>query len=231
VTSRPLYVYAVLSARPPGRWRGLAGEPLRFLRMAGLVLAAGTISEAPAPTTAALRRHDRVAQDLGRAGAAVLPMRFGTIAADRADLGRLLAPQAPGLRRALAEVKGRAQMTVRVFGARGRRVTAVRTAAGAGPGARYLAARHPARIREMPDVARLRAALAGIVRAERIEGSQSPPLVASLYHLVDRAQIAAYRRAFRSAACHLADVRVTQSGPWAAYAFAPRPGDPDDGGS
>lgn len=231
MTPRPLYLYAVLSARPRGRWRGLAGEPLRFLRIFGLVVAAGAMREAPAPTAAALRRHDRVTQDLSRAGAAVLPMRFGAVAADRSDLARLVGPLGPALRRALAEVKGRAQMTVRIFGARGRRALAARPLPGAGPGARYLAARDPARIREMPDVARLRAALAGIVRAERIERSQSPPLVASLYHLVDRGQIAAYRRAFRSAACHLANVRVTQSGPWAAYAFAPRPGDPDAAGS
>ena len=47
----PLYLYALLgTAPPPGRWRGLRGEPLRFVRVAGLVLATGPMSQAPGPS-------------------------------------------------------------------------------------------------------------------------------------------------------------------------------------
>jgi hypothetical protein len=43
--------------------------------------------------------------------------------------------------------------------------------------------------------------------------------VASVYHLIPRASVPAYRRALQSAARD-AGVRVIVSGPWPPYAFA-----------
>jgi hypothetical protein len=222
----PLYLYAVLGARPArGRWRGLRNEPLRFLRAGGLVVAAGRLAAPPTPAAAALRRHDAVVRRLARAVPAVLPMRFGTAVPDTATLARLIEPRAPELRAALGRVEGREQMTLRVFrtAARTRRDEPIPPPRG-GRGTRYLAARREAWRRAAPVVARIRAGLEGLIRDERVEPSESSPLLASVYHLVDRGQSRAYQRAVRNLACRLADIRVVSSGPWAPYAFAPEPG-------
>ena len=221
----PLYLYALLgTAPPPGRWRGLRGEPLRFVRVAGLVLATGPMSRAPGPSLSTLRRHDAVVRRLAGAVPAVLPARFGALVTDRAALADLIAPQAATLRRALAQVAGREQMTLRLYGSARRGEVEATVPLPAGPGTRYLTSRSAATLRALPDLARLRRTLAGLVRAERIEPSQTPPLLGSVYHLVDRGQRRAYQRALRRVTCQLADLRVVPSGPWTPYAFAPEPG-------
>jgi hypothetical protein len=63
-------------------------------------------------------------------------------------------------------------------------------------------------------------ALAPLVRGERRERHDRPPLIASVYHLVGRDSLEGYRTAVESAA-RAAGVRVTSSGPWPPYAFAP----------
>ena len=220
-----LYLYALLDA-PPRRsgGRGLRGERLAFLRAGGLVVAAGRMRAAPAASAAALRRHDAVVRRLARARPAVLPMRFGTTVADARALAPLIAPRAADLRRALRRVAGREQMTLRVFGAAP--AAPARPPRSGGPGTRYLDARRAARGVAAPAVARLRARLGRWIRAERVEPSDSPPLLASVYHLVDREDRRAYERAVRELACRLADLRVVPSGPWAPYAFAPAPDAP-----
>jgi hypothetical protein len=220
-----LYLYALLGTAPPrGRWRGLRGEPLRFVRVAGLVLAAGPMSRAPGPSLGTLRRHDAVVRRLAGAVPAVLPARFGALVTDGAALAELIAPQATALRRALAQVAGREQMTLRLYGSAHRGEVEGAAPLPAGPGTRYLTSRSAATLRALPDLARLRRTLAGLVRAERIEPSQTPPLLGSIYHLVDRGQRRAYQRALRRVTCQLADLRVVPSGPWTPYAFAPEPG-------
>jgi hypothetical protein len=220
-----LYLYALLGAAPPrGRWRGLRGEPLRFVRMAGLVLAAGPMSQAPAPSLSTLRRHDAVVRRLAGVVPSVLPARFGSLVTDGAALAALIAPQAAALRRALAQVAGREQMTLRLYGSAHRDLVVAATSPPSGPGTRYLTSRSAATLRALPDLVRLRATLARLIRAERIEPSQTPPLLGSVYHLVDRGQRRAYQRALRSVTCQLVDLRVVPSGPWTPYAFAPEPG-------
>lgn len=221
----PLYLYALLGAAPPrGRWRGLRGEPLRFVRVSGLILAVGPMSRAPAPSVRMLRGHDAVVRRLARVVPAVLPARFGSLVPDRATLAELFAPQAAALRRALAQVAGREQMTLRLFSSGSPGGVKAATPLPSGPGTRYLTSRSGATLRALPDLARLRRTLAGLVRAERIEPSQTPPLLGSVYHLVDRGQRRAYQHALRSVTCQLADLHVVPSGPWMPYAFAPEPG-------
>jgi Gas vesicle synthesis protein GvpL/GvpF len=222
-----LYLYAILDRRPGQRGgRGLRREPLRFLRVAGLVVAAGAMSDAPSPSAAALRRHDATVRRLARTADAILPVRFGTVVPDLTDLSRQLRPRARKLRAALALVAGREQMTLRVFGSldgRPRQPSHPAPRLRARAGRRYLAARLQAkrRAQAVPAIGPLRPALRGLVRAERIEPHGEPPLLASLYHLVDRGQAPAYRAAVTGAAPRLVGIRLRSSGPWAPYAFAP----------
>jgi hypothetical protein len=92
-----------------------------------------------------------------------------------------------------------------------------------GPGARYLAERAVAQrtAADVQELTPIRAVLDRYVVAERVERHQTPPLVASVYHLLARGTAAAYTAAVEDAARDLRGIRVTVSGPWAAYAFAP----------
>jgi len=223
----PLYVYALLrdpDGRPLGV--GLGGESLWALNVGGVFAVVGAMEDLPSLEPVSLRGHDAVVRRLAAATDAILPARYGAFLADEEVLARALAPRAAELIDALALVRGREQMTLRVYGepppfqgpATGEGVE------GLGPGARYLQSRMRAHGRErtVHEIAPLRPALGGLVRSERVERhGKAPPLLASVYHLVDRGASVAYVSAVQEAAPILGAVRVTTSGPWPPYAFAP----------
>jgi len=215
---RSLYLYAILGGPPRRR----PGHTLRLVRLDGLWVAARAVGSVPAPTEAALRGHDAIVRRLAAAADAVLPFRFGSVVPDESHLARELRPRLGQLREALALVAGREQMTLRVYGAPRRRPDRPRAGAAArGPGARYLARR--ARAHAVPEIDPIRPALVALVRAERAERHDVPPLVASVYHLVDRGRGPAYRAALRRAAGAAPGIRLRVSGPWPPYAFAAEP--------
>ncbi|MBX3471553.1 MAG: GvpL/GvpF family gas vesicle protein [Planctomycetes bacterium] len=204
---------------------GLAGEPLRLVAPAGLRAVVGALPGAPpAPTPAALREHDAAVRRLEGLAGAVLPARFGQVAADEAALAERIGPRVDALRRALDLVRGREQMTLRLFGPL--EATGALPAAddpgdtGLGPGARYLARRRAAL--GVPEAAGLLEALGARVRATRVErpAAGAGELLASVYHLVDRGAADGYRAQVEALAPGLAPRRVRVSGPWPAYAFA-----------
>ncbi len=87
-----------------------------------------------------------------------------------------------------------------------------------GPGARYLASRR--RARQVPEVEALRHGLGALIRAERAERHDRPPLLATVQHLVPRGQSARYLAEVEAAAPRLHPWRVTVTGPWLPYAFS-----------
>jgi len=217
-----VYVYALLGDAPaPDAGAGLCEEPLRVVRVGDLLVAVGEMAEPPAVSEATLRAHDAVVRRLADAVDAILPVRFGSLLSE-SSLADVLRARARELSEALALVAGREQMTLRVLGDAPASVARAADAPGdAGPGARYLAARRAEwrRAREAPELAPLRPLLDGLVRAERVTRHDAPPLLASVYHLIDRGAAAAYRAAVEgSGPC---DVRVVATGPWPPYAFAP----------
>src|SRR3989441_8254868 len=171
-----LYLYALVGRpvrRPLGR--GLGGETLRLIEVAGLLVVAARVGDARAVTRPALRRHDATVRRLAGRTDAVLPIRFGTVVGDRLALARALAPRAAGLREALALVAGHEQMTLRVYG---EAVTTSDESAAESAGARPrpLARRLPARRAPAGDpVPRAPPRLASARRGER---PQRPPLLA-----------------------------------------------------
>lgn len=207
-----LYLYAVLESPPPPT-RALAR--VRYVACAGLSAAVRSARAAPAPRAPALRRHAEVVHALWEAAPALLPARFGALMADEAELARALVPRRGALRDALALVRGRAQMTLRVFAAGGAVPPAPPAAA---TGTEYLAGRAAWwRAADVPGLAALLEALRPLRAAERVERHEQPPLTASVYHLVDRARVGEYRRAVARARGRL---RLRVSGPWPPYAFA-----------
>jgi len=223
----PLYLYAVLAEAPAGALpSGLAGEPVRLVACEDLLAAVGDLASPPGLDAASLRAHDAAVRRLAAASSALLPARFGSVALDERQLCEALRPRLAAFREGLRTVRGCEQMTLRFS----RLETAPAEsaplpetwAAGGGPGTRYLDARRASLgdPRALPEVRRVLDALAPLVRGERRERHDRPPLIASVYHLVGRESLEGYRSAVESAA-RAAGVRVTSSGPWPPYAFAP----------
>lgn len=223
-----LYLYAVVREEPRGPLgAGLAAEPIVPVRVAGVVVLAGHVDTSPEIDRATLEAHDAVVRRLAALTDALLPVRFGTVVADGRALEEGLEIQRRPLAEALDLVAGREQMTLRVYGSLPA-VTAddadANTSASApGPGARYLAARrrdHRQAV-ALPALDPLRAALAEFAHAERIERHTTPPLIASVYHLIARGGAADYRARLDTTLPALEPMRIAVSGPWPAYAFAP----------
>ena len=219
-----VYVYALLGDTPrPDPGAGLGAEPLRVVRVGDVLAAVGDMPERPAVSEAALRGHDAVVRRLAGAVDAILPVRFGALLTEGA-LADALAARAGELRRALELVAGREQMTLRVFGESAATVKQPAPVGGdVGPGARYLEERRRQwrHAHAAAEIDALRPALEVLVRAERVQRHDAPPLLASVYHLVDRARTADYLAAVEHGTAALAPVRVTATGPWPPYAFAP----------
>jgi len=221
-----LYLYAVLRQAPSGALgQGLKNEPLRLVRCGSLVAVAGAVDKAPPIDAAALRGHDHTLRRLADLVDAVLPVRFCTVVDDEDALANLLAPRSAELGQALNLVAGREQMTLRLYGEQPLADTeqVPPAAAETGPGTRYLTGRlrQTRRLDAAPEVIALRRALAALVVNERVERHDTPPLLASLYHLVERGAGPRYLAALAAVKPELGDLVARPSGPWPPYAFAP----------
>jgi len=229
----PLYLYALVGEAPPGPLPlGIAREPVRLVDCEGVLAAVGEVAAAPALEADALRGHDATVRALsGDAG--LLPARFGSVLRDEEELRAALRPRAVSLRASLERVRGCEQMTLRIgqagsesnerTGTATATATSTATETDSGPGTRYLARRRAEQgdPRAIPEVARLLDAVADLVREEHLESHRQPPLIASAYHLVPRASLDAYRARLDAAIARESGLRVTASGPWPPYAFAP----------
>jgi Gas vesicle synthesis protein GvpL/GvpF len=219
-----VYLYALLSATPSCECgRGVCAEPLRIVETGGLVALVGDVAEQPAASAVMLRAQDAVLRRLVGVLDAVLPVRFGTLLADDAALVEALAQRRPQLADALGRVAGCEQMTLRVWG-EATEPTADPSggAVGDGPGARYLAGRRQARerARRVPELEVLRQRLGDLVREERAERHDRPPLLATVQHLIARGTSGRYLEAVDGTRDSLRPCRVSVTGPWLPYAFA-----------
>ena len=213
-----MIVYAVVaSRRGPVSFNLRNGRRFHIVREAA-VAAVVTVRPALSPTPANLRRYDRAMQELAKKFSAILPVRFGT-RMEEDELRFVLSSRRRPLARALAHVRRRVQMTVRVM----RRPTVPeRRPESEIPypltGQDYLRhrARAAAAARTVPGFEPVRNAVRRWVRDERVEHRGG---VSSVYHLVPRTSADAYRRAVQRSAV-AAGLTVIVSGPWPPYAFA-----------
>jgi Gas vesicle synthesis protein GvpL/GvpF len=215
-----VYLYGLLSAPPSCEAGvGVCAERLRIVTTGDLVALVGDVTEIPAPTAVTLRAQDAVLRRLAGVLDAVLPARFGTLLSDDAALAESLAHRRPQLARALARVAGCEQMTLRVWG----EVAAATppSAVGGGPGTRYLAGRRHTRerARTVPELDPLRGQLAALVREERVERHDRPPLLATVQHLIPRGGGSRYVAQIDAARERVRPWRVSVTGPWLPYAF------------
>jgi hypothetical protein len=118
-------VYAIIAARAaPRSFRPRTGVRLDVLRSDTIAAIVAHRDAPAAPTAGRLRQYDLTLQELAQSVPAILPVRFGTRMPEE-ELRSVLASRRQALVRALAHVRRRAQMTVRVLRtatARGREV-------------------------------------------------------------------------------------------------------------
>jgi hypothetical protein len=214
-----LCVYAV-ALRPDKRITrpGLEGERLRTVTVGRVAAIVGELRRPPKATERTVRQYSEVVQALSERLPAMLPARFGTCVQDLIELTFILQSRQQSLLRNLRDVRGRVQMTGRILQSSTRDVEPAPSIDPGGSGAEYLRARAVAAAskREVVGFAPVRAAVRRWIRDERVE-KQGP--IASVYHLVPRAQAARYRRTLEHAARE-AGLRLTVSGPWPPYAFS-----------
>jgi hypothetical protein len=218
-----IYLYAFVTGKPEvTRRRGMFGETLRLVRAGAItaVVGEGASVVPPSAEPDRLAAHDAAVRRLAAGAAAILPARFGALFAGDDELADRTRPHEGALREALALVKGREQMTLRLFAAEGGVSREVDGPPASGTD--YLHQRRA--VRAVPELEPLRPSLHGIVRAERAERHTRPPLVASVYHLIDRGAARAYLAAVKRAAHRMPAVRVQATGPFPPYAFAPELG-------
>ena len=209
-----VYVFALISHTIPSF--AFDSHRVEFIDLDGLHAAIERLAVSPAISESSLRtQHDIVCRLCDRIDA-VIPARFGAFLDER-ELHDIVAVRRSVILETLALVRGRVQMTVRFRGTPESKPVTERPAPRAGmTGTAYLEARLTA-ARTMPAAARVvTEAVARQAIAERSEpGTDRAP--ATLYHLVDRANVPAYVDAISS--LHLPVATV--SGPWPSFAFAP----------
>lgn len=190
--------------------RGI-GAPLELVRAAGAFV---VVQRSPAlpPETGNLVAHDRVIGSLARRSA-VLPFRFGTTMTTAAAVRGLLGPRKEAIARAFDRVRDAVQLTLRV---RGEAAPAAPPATG-GPGTQWLAKRLAAG--QVPEIAPVLGATRALVRASRAERHDRDRDLATVYQLVARSDLRAWRAAVAAVLPSL-DVEVVVGGPYAPYAFA-----------
>jgi hypothetical protein len=227
-----LYALVDHGGPSPLRLTGLSTERLRIVTIDGIEAVIGTLPRAPKPGMAALRRYDEVQRALMARYSSVLPARFGTCASTLDELALSVRDRRAHIRHNLRLVRRRAQMTIRMFTGsesstnrfrvdpepvQSRLRTGSEYGDGATQGTQYL--RRRVGEMEIPGAGRLRPAVERWVRAERSERRAHGRLAGTMYHLIPRSAVPAYRRALARAARE-AEVTVIVSGPWPPYAFA-----------
>jgi hypothetical protein len=220
-------MYAIVDEPPENRallGRGISRQPLSLVR-AGTAFVVVEKAEAHEATPPAIVAYDRVIRRIARLSPATLPLRFGSTAPDRAAVQALVTPVAALVEHSFERVRNAVQFTMRVSGRRAPKVRRSGSSRGAaakrslGPGTRWLAERIA--VHRVPEIENLTEATRTWVREVRVERHDRPPLLATVYHLVSKRDVRAWRAAHERAVAELpSGVTVTTTGPWPPYAFA-----------
>ena len=222
LTGRLAHVYAIVGARGPSSVRTRSSGRLDVISQGALAAVVRLQPGVQESSPAHLRRYERTIRELSDRFPAVLPARFGTVMPVE-ELAFILSSRSATLSRALSNVRGRTQMTIRIVGgAMDTREVRKRTASAEAPpsrrGREYLRARlrESTVQRKVPGFEPVRSAVARWVRDERVEHRDG---ISTVYHLIPRAAAERYRTASQRAAA-AAGLPAVVSGPWPPYAFA-----------
>ncbi|SRR6266571_4982431 len=206
------YLYAIVDGLPRA-WRPPAGVddgPVATRALDSVHVVLGDVVAVPpaSPRTLA-RHHDVVASTLE--ADALLPFRYG-VAVPGAELGAWLEGRREAIAAALAALRGRVEMSVKLLRLDAAVVARPRGATPPGPG---------------PAEGELRALADRLVERAALDEWRYRPaggpgnVVASLAFLVPKPEVAGFLARIAPIASRAVGVAVVPTGPWPAYAFAP----------
>jgi hypothetical protein len=208
-----LYVYALADPGLPRTLRVL-GQTLHTLSLGSIDVIVQRHRERVGPTLEALQEQHAIITKLVDRVGGLLPARFGSRISHR-TLQEIVSQRESEILESLARVRGRYQMTIRVFGAAD---ATSPPGARASTGTTFLKDRQARAHHVPPEVATIREALGSLAAAERVETGERG-LRVTVFHLVSAENVERYKR--KAAALQLAPLQVKVSGPWPAFAFAP----------
>ena len=255
-----LYVYCLgdeLSGAAFEGTAGVGGAPVRLLSLGRLsAVVSDAHEELVAVTEENLLAHNRV-NAAALAVSTPLPFRFGT-RASHARLAEYVASNEAALAEALARVRGRVEMSVKLMEkatgegqAEGKNrnpevegaaasVEAAsdgEAAAAVGRGTAFLLKKRrevlgaeEARLRAEELAAWLAAGVAGLALESAVRVSPSEAIVVRAAHLVERVRAAEYRARLRELGAGRPGLRLLTSGPWPPYSFSDVKGTKNAGG-
>lgn len=205
-----LYVLAFTDS-DLGTWTS-AGRRFQTVKLGAVYAVCERRSAVPDLTDDALRAQHQAVIEIADRSRATLPARFGALIDER-ELVKWTRDHETELRRGLDDVRDRVQMTLRIVGRQARPSSEPATITS---GRAYLESRRRAMEPELaPAVRELLDKLRPLVARERVEAGQGG-LLATVYHLISRGDLASYRCIVEGAP---ADTIV--SGPWPPFAFTP----------
>jgi hypothetical protein len=210
------YVYALMDSHlAPLR---VFGRTIEITPVEDVFVAAARVDDVPEVSEKVLREQHAIVTRLATRASAILPMRFGALVDDE-TLQQAVASHRASVHDALSLVRGREQMTVRLFGD-----PCSGPAANTGPvrsGTEYLQRRLSVmELAGLPELAVIRRAVTHLVAAERSEAGRGT-LRATMWHLIDRGRSRRYRSALAPLAPTLLPLQIAVTGPWPPFAFAP----------
>jgi hypothetical protein len=231
-----VYLYCLVASghEPAPGLAGLGGAPVRVVSAEGVDAWVSDLGEGGRATVAHAREHDAVVR-AAMAQETPLPARFGQIFADDDALRGALGERRAALAERLAQVRGAAEMTVRLLlepSSAEEIPSEQRSVPATGPatGRAYLArarerqeARADAARRADFLQARLWQCVAVFVREEVRTPLVWPARSVTVSHLVARDGLAKYRLAVQRFVERELRQPVLLSGPWAPYSFTERP--------
>ena len=164
-------VYAI-ATRPRGtiRARGIGGARLEVISAGRLAAIGARVARQPTPIPAHLKAYDAVMTALLHELSGLLQVRFGTCLDSADEIASILRSRERAFREALAAVRGRVQMTLRIAGTGAPADLISSAEPPPASGAAYLRRRaeQAARDRHVPGFEPVRAAVKPWVRDERV---------------------------------------------------------------
>ena len=170
----------------------------------------------------ALWGHERVLEVLLEAGP-VLPVRFGVRFADREALRVEVQSNGARLAKALADVRGRVEVSLRLLAGANVPEPVDDADAALGPGARYMLERLGERRDAERKLEAVRTRLSPLAVAERSRLLPRPGTRATAAFLVERHLLERFRQEADELERELEDVTLVCTGPWPPYNFVDEP--------
>lgn len=209
-----LYVLALAEPGLPRRVHA-SGRPLRVLSIDSVDVVVERRRDRPEAGADALREQHAVVTSLSLRTPALLPVRFGSLLRE-SDLRSIVTANEQTIASALAHVRDRVQMTVRVFGA----PDPERPADDRTSGAAFLASRRRQSHYVPAEADAIRRIVGDLAVDERVHAGDGG-LRMTIYHLVARASADDYIRRTSSLQTVVAPHRAAVTGPWPVFAFSP----------